>query len=156
MYTKVLSRASDVTGVENWCKKILTKQSTGADLIVGFFFSPEFIKKKVSDENFVKAAYRSMFDREGDANGIKNWVAKLTKKYSRKEILAGFIASAEFTKLCGKYGIKRGSLLVGWITYEGKRCYVKSNGKRASKEVLTISGKQYGFNSEGIKLNVPP
>ena len=152
MYTIVLSRAADVSGVENWCKKILSKNNTGADLIYGFFFSPEFLKKKLSNENFIKTAYRAMFDREGDTNGINNWVAKLNKKYSRKEVLAGFIASKEFTVLCGKFGIKRGSLLVGWINWEGKRCYVKSNGKRAAKEVLTISGKQYGFNDEGYYI----
>ena len=149
MYTYVLNRAADVGGVENWCQKILKKNQSGADLVVGFFFSPEFIKKKVSNEAFIKAAYRTLFNREGDSAGMKGWLTKLSKKYSRKEVLAGFIASTEFTNLCRKYGIRRGSLLVGWINYNGKRCYVKSNGNRATTEVLTISGKLYGFNAEG-------
>ena len=151
MYEKVLGRTAEAAGVEGWCKRILANKETAADLVAGFFFSPEFLKKGLSNEEFVKTAYRALFDREGDSSGIKNWTAKLNSGISRKEVLAGFVASKEFTTLCGKYGITRGSLLItGWKTENGKKYYYKSNGKKAMKEVLTIGGKQYAFDAKGV------
>lgn len=41
----------------------------------------------------------------------------------------------------------------GWKTINGKKKYLKENGKYASNEWLTISGKKYHFNSEGTTDN---
>ena len=151
MYTKVLGRASDAAGVEGWTKKVYAQGATGADLIIGFFMSPEFVKKGLSNEDFVRTAYRAILDREGSAKEISGWAAKLKAGKTRKEVLAGFVGSAEFTKLCGQYGIKRGSIVLGgWKTVNGKSYYYKSDGTMAKREVLTIGGKQYAFNDEGV------
>ena len=108
MYTKALKRNSDISGLEYWCKKLLDKSATGADLVVGFFFSEEFKSKKLNNTEFVKTAYRTILDREGEASGVKYWVNKLNKGASKLEVLKGFVESKEFTDLCSKYGITRG------------------------------------------------
>ena len=151
MYTKVLGRAADVGGVEGWCKNIFANKQTAADLVIGFFMSPEYAKKNTGNEEFVKTAYRAILDREGDAGGIKTWVTKLNNGTSRKEVLAGFVNSTEFDNLCKKYGIEKGTIILeGWKTENGKKYYIKANGQKAAKEILTIGGKRYAFNSCGV------
>gem|GEM_PF-3114854 len=150
MYTTVLNRSADVSGLENWCKKIHSANATGADLVLGFFMSPEFIMKGLSNTDFVKTCYRAILDREGSAKEISSWAATLSTK-SRKEVLAGFANSAEFNNLCNKYGMKRGTIVLnGWRKENGKDVYYKSNGQKAAMEVLTIGGKEYGFNADGV------
>ena len=151
LYTKVLGRASDVGGVEGWTKKVYTESATGADLAAGFFLSPEYAKKNTGNDTYVKTLYRAILDREGSAKEVSGWTAKLTSGKSRKEVLAGFVNSAEFNNLCKKYGIERGTLtLEGWKIVNGRYYYYKADGSMAKKEILTISGKQQGFNIDGV------
>ena len=151
MYTKVLGRAAETAGVEGWCKKIFAENATGADLAQGFFLSPEFAKKNVSNTDYVKTCYRAILDREGSNAEISGWSAKLNAGKTRKEVLAGFVNSAEFDNLCKKYGITRGTMVLGgWKTIDGKKYYIKENGQYAKKEVLTINGKQCGFTIDGV------
>ena len=153
MYTKALGRGSDIPGLENWCKKLLDKSITGAELVTGFFFSKEFENKNLNHTDFVKTAYRAILDREADSSGLKHWVNKLNNGTSRKEVLAGFIESKEFTNLCNTYGIERGTLnKFGWKVENGKSYYYKSNGVKAVMEVITIDGKQCGFNADGVYI----
>ena len=150
MYTKVLGRNAEVSGVESWCTRILRDGSTGADLAVGFFMSPEFVLKNVSNTEYVKTCYRAILDREGSASEVNSWTSALATK-SRKEVLAGFVNSAEFNNLCNRYGINRGTLVLeGWKNVGGKYYYYKADGSMAKKEVLTIKGVQYGFNAKGV------
>ena len=150
MYTKVLGRAAETAGVEGWCKKIFAENATGADLAQGFFLSPEFAKKNVSNTDYVKTCYRAILDREGSNAEISGWSAKLNAGKTRKEVLAGFVNSAEFDNLCKKYGITRGTMVLGgWKTIDGKKYYIKENGQYAKKEILTINGKRYGFTATG-------
>lgn len=50
-------------------------------------------------------------------------------------------------QIAKKYGISLVS--EGWKTVNGKKKYMKSNGKYAMNEWLTISGKKYHFNANG-------
>ena len=150
MYTKVLGRNAEVSGVESWCTRILRDGSTGADLAVGFFMSPEFVIKNVSNTEYVKTCYRAILDREGSASEVNSWTSALATK-SRKEVLAGFVNSAEFNNLCNRYGINRGTLVLGgWKQSNGRYYYYKSDGSMAKKEILTIGGKRYGFTAKGV------
>ena len=110
MYTKVLNRSSDVNGVDYWCKKLLTKESTGADITEGFLNSKEFNNKRVSNKEYVNVAYRTILDREADSKGRSYWVNKLNSGSTKREVLKGFVESKEFTNLCGKYNISRGNI----------------------------------------------
>ena len=149
MYTKALGRNSDISGLEYWCSSLLNKSGTGASLEEGFFFSKEFTNKKLSNEEFVKTAYRTILNREADEKGLKYWTGKLKEGATRRIILSGFVSSKEFTALCKEYKIERGSLSVGWNNENGKKTYNKNDGTKAKKEVIVIDGKECAFDGNG-------
>ena len=108
MYSKTLERSSDITGLEYWTKNLINKKETGATLIKGFFLSTEFLNKNMSDEEFLKIAYRSILDRNPDKTGMRYWLGILENHYSRSIILKGFVESVEFKNLCRSYNITVG------------------------------------------------
>ncbi|MBR3358495.1 MAG: DUF4214 domain-containing protein [Solobacterium sp.] len=151
LYVKVLGRTADAGGIEGWTRKVYTEGATGADLAAGFVLSPEYKNKNTSNEDYVRMLYQAVLNREGSAKEISSWAGRLAEGKTRKEILAGFVNSAEFGNLCKQYGIERGKLVLeGWKTVNGKRYYYKADGKMAAKEILTIGGKQYAFDEDGV------
>lgn len=40
---------------------------------MGLIFSNEFIKKDLSDREYVKVLYRVFMDREADGGGLSSW-----------------------------------------------------------------------------------
>ena len=109
LYAKALGREADMKGLEDWVSQLQTKKSTGAGVAYGFFFSPEFIKKNVSDGDYITLLYRVFFDREPDAAGKLNWLRALENGASRKYVFAGFSNSQEWKSLCESYSILPGS-----------------------------------------------
>ena len=164
MYKLVLGRKADTTGLENWCRGLVNKSLTGADLVTGFFFSKEFINKKLDNTEFVEIAYRVILDREGETSGINSWVDQLNKGKSRREVLSGFVDSKEFSNLCKKYGIVKGSLNKSVVN---KSTIEKLNAKASNGVVTCINGFQPSsraynelvsaikeLENKGIKLSI--
>ena len=110
-YTKCLGRPADAAGHWGWVKQLQQKNLNGAQIAEAFFFSEEFVNKNVSDEVYIATLYRTILGREADETGLAGWVEQLqSSQMTRKGILGAFIESDEFTKLCARYGIERGSL----------------------------------------------
>jgi len=107
MYTVCLGRGFDRVGLDDWVGRLLRGETTGKGIIYGFFFSTEFKSKNTSNETFVTLAYKTLFDRNPDTAGYNDWLARLRGGQSREAILNGFIGSAEFTRLCENYGIRK-------------------------------------------------
>ncbi|MCI7350633.1 MAG: DUF4214 domain-containing protein, partial [Ruminococcus sp.] len=104
LYTKALNRPYDVDGLNNHTANYLA----GGDLYkmaYDFIFSPEFLQRNLSDEDFVDTMYRTFFDREGDPDGRADWLGKLKSGCSREEVLAGFVYSQECADMVAKFGI---------------------------------------------------
>ncbi|MBO4637863.1 MAG: DUF4214 domain-containing protein, partial [Clostridiales bacterium] len=74
----------------------------------GFLYSPEFLNKDVSNEDFVRVLYRTFFDREPDQGGFTAWVDALNGGASKQDVIEGFINSTEWANLCLRYGISSG------------------------------------------------
>ena len=110
MYNLCLGRAPDPNGFNNWVTNLMTKTKTAAEVAYGFFNSKELQSKNLTDEAFVNLCYSVMFDRSPDAGGKKSWLDKLANGVSRNFVLNGFVGSAEFHKLCAKYGITAGTI----------------------------------------------
>ena len=108
LYTVALGRASDPAGKQNWIDAVTMRGETGADLARGFLYSPEFLNKDVSNEDFVKVLYRTFFNREADADGLNAWVNVLNNGESKENVIEGFINSSEWANLCLLYGIRGG------------------------------------------------
>ena len=109
-YTYCLGRRPDKVGLADWVTQLRSGKQNGANIAYGFVFSTEFQSKNVSNEEFVKIMYRAFFDRDPDKDGFNNWLKMLNDGESRKTVLIGFVHSQEFSSLCQRYGIIRGSL----------------------------------------------
>lgn len=110
MYTVVLNRTADPVGMRDWTGWLLDHTVDGAAIAQGFILSDEFLAKNVSNEEYMNILYRTFFNREADAEGRATWMALLENGTSRNSVLAGFVNSNEFDKLCTEYGIIRGTM----------------------------------------------
>lgn len=108
LYTIALSRPSEPAGKAAWISALQSGISTGADVAHGFFFSPEFLSRNLSDSAFLDVCYRTFMNRESDAGGKAAWQSVLTGGGSRAGVFYGFVNSDEFTNICASYGIARG------------------------------------------------
>lgn len=109
LYSKVLQREPDTTGLLNWVKQLNEKTISGSDAAYGFFFSPELTKRNLTNEEFVTLLYNTFFDRNPDTGGMKTWLSALESGASRKYVFSGFANSQEWKNLCAGYGIEPGS-----------------------------------------------
>lgn len=106
LYTKALGRDYDVDGLNDWCNRICDKKWTVMDVATtGFFYSDEFLNKRLTNGEYIKVLYRTFFDREYDQEGYSYWLNRLNSGVSRREVLSGFANSAEFANLMASYGL---------------------------------------------------
>ncbi len=108
LYNVALGRGSDPAGKESWIAAV-KNGGTGADLARGFLYSPEFLNKNVSNEEFVRVLYKTFFNREPDTDGFNAWVAALNNGSERRDIVDGFIGSNEYANLCLSYRVDWGT-----------------------------------------------
>lgn len=104
MYNNVLGRRYDVDGINNHAGKYLELGDLYA-MAFDFLFSPEFIEKNTTDEEFVEILYSTFFDREPDTKGRNDWLKSLADGKSREEVLAGFVYSDECKELVESFDI---------------------------------------------------
>ena len=111
LYWEALDRAPDPEGMQYWVKQVEEEGKTGADCARFFLLdSPEFMERYTNPENFVEKLYGTIFDREPDEEGKKNWVMKLVSGLkSRRDVVNDFIESTEWCDVCAYYGVKSGA-----------------------------------------------
>lgn len=106
LYTEALQRDGEATGINDWTMKIATKQTTAEYVATtGFFNSPEFQQKQLTDSEFLDILYATFFGREADETGKNEWLAKLAKGTSRDQVIRGFSKSQEFANLLSSFGL---------------------------------------------------
>ncbi len=104
-YQLCLSREPDPQGLQGWTNSIQTGQKSAGEVAYGFVFSPEFVNRRVSNNEFVTIMYRAFFDREPDPSGFESWVGELNRGRTRQQVFNGFVGSQEFKNLCASFGI---------------------------------------------------
>lgn len=104
-YNECLNREPDQGGLNGWVDALKNGWVNGSDLAEGFIFSPEFINRGISDEEFLTILYRAFFNRQPDSVGFNGWLSALQSGTSRSSVLEGFVYSDEFSRLCSQYGI---------------------------------------------------
>jgi peptidoglycan/xylan/chitin deacetylase (PgdA/CDA1 family) len=109
-YQQCLDRQPDAAGLAGWVNALLNRSITGATTASGFINSPEFISRNLSNDAYLQVMYKAFFDRGPDPQGYSDWMGQLNSGSSRQYVLAGFVNSTEFTNLCTKFGIERGSI----------------------------------------------
>ncbi len=106
-YSYVLQRDIDGEGKAYWVKELEEKRKRASDIAMDFFNSKEFLQKKISDDDFVNIAYRTLLNREPEKEGRAFWRDKLKEDISREELIKNFINSKEFENIAKKYNIDK-------------------------------------------------
>lgn len=107
LYRIILGRAPDVAGLNDWVDAINTCRVTASETVRGFLYSPEFLRKKLTNIEYVTVLYQAVLGRNPDNAGLKDWLIVLDNGASRDNVLTGFLTSNEFDKLCKIYNIKK-------------------------------------------------
>ncbi len=110
LYVIAMDRESDPDGKEFWIKEVSENGKTGADCARYFLLTaPEFMARKLKNEDFVETLYKTFFDRESDEAGMQFWLDSMKKGTPRKEVVNGFIESTEWCEVCARYGVRPGA-----------------------------------------------
>jgi len=110
MYTEALGREAEAAGLKDWTSQLKEQEIDGAGIARGFICSEEFTKRHLSDSDYVDTLYSTFFDRPADRGGKTDWMRSLASGHSREYVLSGFVNSQEFSNLCDRYHIARGTM----------------------------------------------
>lgn len=109
-YLKCFNRPADGGGLSYWVPQLEAGLLSGGDLAKQLIFSTEFLNRNLTNDEYITIMYQAFFNRDPDAAGKAYWMSQFDSGLSRYYVLAGFINSQEFRKLCTAYGINPGSL----------------------------------------------
>ncbi len=143
-YNLCLGRDADAGGLNNWCDAILSGRNTAKEAAYGFVFSPEFLEKNLSDEEYVRILYRVFMDRDADGPGLEAWLGVLAEGKSRHHVFNGFADSQEFAEVCANYGIEPGPSIPE-----------PEPEPEVYKGIGTWDGLTYTSEKAGMKLRLP-
>ena len=110
LYRNFLKREPDEKGLDAWIDALVSGRATGSKVVSGFVLSSEYEANSLSNEEYITAFYRTILNREPDAEGLNAWIAVMENTCTNinKKILKGFINSDEFINLCKDMGIEPG------------------------------------------------
>lgn len=145
MYNIVLGRDAEEEGLYVWSLALRNNQVSGADVANMFICGPEFEKRGVTDSEFVDIMYKTMMDRESEPTGKATWLEVLDNGMSRTFVLSQFVQSDEFTAICNRYGIAKGSVTTS--DSRDKNYKVTSFVSRCYKYILERKGEEDGLNT---------
>ena len=98
LYAAFFDRAPDKRGFDDWVIKLDNGQNELKDIARGFAGHPTFNKTygNMDNEEFIRAVYRNVLGRDGDAKGIKDHVNgfKNGQYTSRSNFISSFIETA--------------------------------------------------------------
>lgn len=151
MYETTLGRLGDQGGQNYWAQGLISGELTGSELANYFICSPEYVNKKLSDDDYVENLYSAVMGRESDNSGKASWVKALeNNELTREEVLEGFAASTEFAGICEDYNIEKGdykapepahNILKKTITTK-----TNANGTIETDEICN-------YNKKGLKID---
>ena len=157
LYEMCLNREPEEEGFEMWTTMLREGTATAAQVVQGFFNSPEMEGMGLTDEEWVEKCYAVILDRESEAEGKAFWADLRGSGVSNNFILKGFVESKEFAELSAKYGITPGKIeLTEWrdrnpgVTRFVNRCYTEALGRKAEagglngwcRRILTAANKK--------------
>ncbi len=145
MYTVVLGRDAETEGLTVWTNALLNKQVTGAQVAELFIGGDEFTSKNTTDADYIDIVYKTMMDRESEDKGKVTWMTVLGDGMSRTFVLSQFVSSAEFTDICNRYGIDKGS--VASTESRDKNYNVTCFVNRCYRYILERKGEADGLNT---------
>ncbi len=149
MYTVALNRKADNKGATYWTEELISGRKDGAAVAKGFVLSKEMENRRLSNSQYVDMLYRTFFDRDSDADGKAFWMNLLENGVSRAYVFRGFCHSQEFSNICSRYRIKRGTVTLTEsrdknhnITMYVFRCYDRTLGRKPDVKGLNFWTEQ--------------
>ena len=109
LYKYCFNRDPDKGGFKYWTDGLRSKKMDAAFVVKEFFDSKEMKNMRLSAGATIERCYLVMMDRKSDAGGKKYWEGVYNSK-GKLEVLKGFIASNEFTKICKDFNIVKGTI----------------------------------------------
>lgn len=110
LYELVLNRKPETAGLNDWVRRLSSREIDGAQCMYGFFASMEYQNRNLSNAQQVTIMYRALFNREADASGFAQWMEWFGVGMTTIGVLNGFIGSTEYANLCRSYSITPGVL----------------------------------------------
>ncbi len=111
LYTCCLGRDPEPKGLQYWSLALTNLEQTGCSAAKLFFTSDEFVNYKLNNTEYVKRLYTTFMGRDPEASEVAYWTGEIAKgTQTRASVMAFFGQSPEFTKICKKYGIDRGTI----------------------------------------------
>ena len=111
LYTCCLGREPEQGGLNYWSLALTNLEQTGCSAAKEFFTSAEFVNLKLQDDAYIKRLYTTFMDRQPEDSEVAYWAGEIKKgTQTRDSVLAFFGQSEEFTNICKKYGIDRGTI----------------------------------------------
>lgn len=104
-YEKALNRSGDITGINDWCDRILRGVNTPQEVAYGFAFSQEVNNMNLSNGEYVEMLYGLCLNRASDEAGKADWVNQLDNGAPREAVYWGFANSQEFSNIIAGYGL---------------------------------------------------
>ncbi len=111
LYTTILGRGCDRSGLEYWTAALVNRQLDGASVSYNIIFSDEYRNKNKSNTAYIQDLYLAIMGRGADNGGLNYWNSWLNEAAADVDVFNGFIVSDEFTSICAQYGISRGNAL---------------------------------------------
>ena len=96
LYYLILGRKGSYGEIKYWVDKLENNQTTYEQVVRNFFSSKEFSDRKLSDEEFIKAAYRTILNREAETVGLQYWSKRLKEGMSKEELINYIFSSPEY------------------------------------------------------------
>jgi len=103
-YQSILGRSPDANGINFWQDEITRAERLGIDtkesfrLMASLFFtSNEYIRKNLSNNQYVTDLYEAFLNRSPDAQGLNYWVGQLANGLPRSVVMISFMYMPEFT-----------------------------------------------------------
>lgn len=148
MYTVALGREADENGLNYWIGLLSIQKIDGAGIAKSFMNSAEFKNRNLSNSDYLDVLYRTFFDRAADAEGKAYWMDQLQKGIPRTQVLSCFVNSQEFSSICDRFGIARGTMQTDGnsIYRPGVRSYVLRMYTKALNRNGETSGVEYWTN----------
>lgn len=143
LYEVALERSPEEEGFDYWVNQLKIGEACGAQIGYGILFSPEYINRQTTNEQFITDLYSIEFGREPDTAGFNYWLDILNETQDREHVYAGFANSTEFNNLCNDYGVVAGFYVEG--EYLGRQGQINAFVARLYKCCLNRLPDQEGM-----------
>lgn len=111
LYKIALNREPEPEGKAFWVKHVVEDGATGAECARFFLLdAPEFMNRKLSNEQFIDTLYSVFFDRAAEEGGKAYWLGQLKAGTPKSNVVNGFIESTEWCNVCASFGVKSGAV----------------------------------------------